>query len=295
MNVLRHLRATISAVGIFTSTLLIGLVMFATALLHLIPSPWVHRNVRRMHEQMSSFWALTLTVICPTPNWTFHGQEQLSTKKTYMMLPNHVSWSDIFALMRGSIYKVPTYKFFIKEQLKYLPIVGQAFMLVDYPMMKRYSKAKLAKHPELKGQDLAHTRAKCARYTDPATLVNFPEGTRLTKAKHAEQQSPYQHLLMPKSGGVAFALSAMNGKVDEILDVTICYGSQGVKEVGFWAYMGGAIPTIDVVFRHIPVTDDLLGDYQNDADFRAHFQNWINTLWAEKDAKLSELGCQHLK
>ena len=40
-------------------------------------------------------------------------------------------------------------------------------------------------------------------------MFNFLEGTRFTRAKHDEQQSPFRHLLKPKAGGIAFVLDAM--------------------------------------------------------------------------------------
>ena len=37
----------------------------------------------------------------------------------------------------------------------------------------------------------------------------------------------------------------------------------------------------------MPIQDDLLGDYQNDPEFRSSFQQWVNDLWEEKDRKIS--------
>ena len=34
--------------------------------------------------------------------------------------------------------------------------------------------------------------------------MNFVEGTRFTREKHARQNSPYNHLLRTKAGGMAF-------------------------------------------------------------------------------------------
>jgi hypothetical protein len=37
------------------------------------------------------------------------------------------------------------------------------------------------------------------------------------------------------------------------------------------------------------VGPELIGDPQNDAGFRARFQQWLNDLWAEKDRQVGEL------
>ncbi len=55
------------------------------------------------------------------------------------------------------------------------------------------------------------------------TLVNFVEGTRANHEKLSTVKTPYRHLLKPKTGGVAFALSAMGPILDGIVDVTLAY------------------------------------------------------------------------
>jgi hypothetical protein len=37
------------------------------------------------------------------------------------------------------------------------------------------------------------------------------------------------------------------------------------------------------------IPKDILGDYDNNPEFRIFFQNWINTLWAEKDLRIKYL------
>ena len=100
--------------------------------------------------------------------------------------------------------------------------MGAAWWALDFPFMKRYSKAYLEKHPEMRGKDLETTRQACEKFKEiPTSVVNYLEGTRFTQSKHDKQQSPYQHLLKPKSGGMAFAMSAMGDQFKSIIDVTI--------------------------------------------------------------------------
>mgnify|MGYP000339027078 CR=1 FL=1 len=44
-----------------------------------------------------------------------------------------------------------------------------------------------------------------------------------TEAKAKRQRSPYQHLLKPKAGGIAFVLEAMGENLSKIVNVTISY------------------------------------------------------------------------
>ena len=134
----------------------------------------------------------------------------------------------------------------------------------------------------MKGKDLETTRKACERYRHtPVAILNFIEGTRFTKEKHARQQSPYRHLLRPKAGGFAFALAAMDGKIRNMLDVTIIYPPAPFT---FWDYLCGRIEKIAVWIEKIPVPADFLrGDYLNDESFRDRFQAWVSALWQQKD------------
>jgi len=40
----------------------------------------------------------------------------------------------------------------------------------------------------------------------------------------------------------------------------------------------------------LPIPQELVGgDYENDAEFRAHFQEWISALWADKDESIAQI------
>jgi hypothetical protein len=118
--------------------------------------------------------------------------------------------------------------------------------------------------------------------------VNYLEGTRFTADKRRGQQSPFNHLLKPKAGGVAFVLATMGQQLDAILDVTVVYPQQRIP--GFWDLISGAVPRviIDIKTREL---DPALwqGDYENDPVFRQHVQDWVNQLWAEKDRRITAL------
>ena len=92
-------------------------------------------------------------------------------------------------------------KFFLKKELMWVPVLGIAWWALDYPFMKRYSRQFVEKHPELKGKDMETTRKFCAKFKNsPVTVLNFLEGTRFNNEKHAKQNSPFAHLLLPKAG-----------------------------------------------------------------------------------------------
>jgi len=230
--------------------------------------------------------------LCIPTQWDIRGVENLRTDTSYLAVSNHQTWVDIPALIESLNRRTPFFKFFLKKELIWVPLLGLAWWGLDYPFMKRYSKAYLEKHPELKGKDLEITKAACELFKrQPVTVVNYLEGTRFTEAKHREQQSPYRYLLKPKAGGVAFVLAALGEQLDALLDVTIVY--PGNQAPGFWALLNGSINRviIDIQVRELdPALWD--GDYENDPAFRQIVQAWVNQLWLEKDQRIEQLRAE---
>ena len=230
--------------------------------------------------------------LCIPTQWDIRGVETLRQDTSYLCISNHQTWVDIPALIESLNRRVPFFKFFLKKELIWVPLLGLAWWGLDYPFMKRYSKAFLDKHPELKGKDLEITKAACELFKrQPVTVVNYLEGTRFTEAKRAEQQSPYRHLLKPKAGGVAFVLAALGEQLDALLDVTIVY--PGDKAPGFWDLLNGSISRviIDIRVRELDPTLSA-GDYENDPAFRQTVQAWVNQLWVEKDQRIEQLRAE---
>jgi len=219
--------------------------------------------------------------------WDVQGMETLERSEWYLVLANHQSWVDIVVLQKIFHRKIPFLKFFIKKELLWLPILGQAWWAMDFPFVKRYTKSHLQKKPHLEGKDIEITRQACKKFKKiPISITNFVEGTRFTNEKHRRQQSPYAHLLKPKAGGIAFVLGSMGEQIHRVLDVTIVY-PDGITS--FWALLCGKIRKITVRVRSLPVSAELLGDYTNDRHFRVELQRWLNNIWAEKNRYIEEM------
>ncbi len=248
---------------------------FCTQILVSIAENWIATNNAIFHHTQRTQWHL-------------QGIENLDPDGWYLVSANHQSWLDIFVLQRVFNRRIPFLKFFTKQELIWFPLLGPAWWALDFPFMKRYSKEKLAKHPELRGKDLETTRKMCARFKDdPVSIINFLEGTRFTQAKHKQQKSPYQHLLNPKAGGIAFVLAAMNERIRTMLNVTIVYPN---GNAGFWDFLSGKTKHIVVHVEKLTIpTMFLRGDYADDPGFREQFQAWVRDLWRDKDALMTSL------
>ena len=220
--------------------------------------------------------------------WDVQGIDGLDYRSWYLVNCNHQSWVDILVLQHLFNRRIPLLKFFLKQQLIWVPIMGLAWWALEFPFMRRHSEEFLKKHPEMRGKDQATTRKACEKFAlIPTSVMNFLEGTRFTRAKHARQQSPYKHLLKPKAGGIALALNAMGDKFQAILDVTIVY-PDGTPT--FTQFLSGKLRRVVVRVRRLPVPQDLAqGDYAGDAAVREAYQQWVHQLWLDKDAQIEAL------
>lgn len=226
--------------------------------------------------------------LLPPITWDIELPEGLNKKSWYFVTANHQSWVDILVLFRIFNGRIPFLKYFLKQELIWIPLMGMGTYALDFPFMKRYSKATLEKHPELKGKDLETTRRSCEKFKlTPVAVVNFLEGTRFTQLKHEQQQSPYQHLLKPKAGGMAFALSALGDCIQSLLDVTIVYPEKTPSFMDFCSGRARHI-IVRVKARDIP-PEAFTHHYESDPEFREQFQQWTALLWAEKDQEISRL------
>lgn len=284
--------------GLFTISLLTVnviawcLVLFTVALLKfVVPIPAWRRWASRAMTALAEGWIGTNNALframgaLPLDTRCFEG---LSTRDWYLVVSNHRSWVDILVLQAVFNRRIPFLKFFLKQQLIWVPFLGVAWWALDFPFMRRYSPAYLEKHPEHRGKDLEVTRRACGKFrVIPTSVMNFVEGTRYTSQKHAALDSPYRNLLPPRPGGVSFVLSAMGGTLHSMLDVTIVYTS-GTPSL--WDLCCGRVSTVIVDLRRRAIEAWIAaGDYAGDPAFRERFKTWLGGIWADKDRTLESL------
>ena len=230
--------------------------------------------------------------ILPRKDWRISLPDDIHIKGKYLLMSNHQSWVDTSIVQYISENRLPLTRFFTKFELIYIPVIGQAFYFLDFPMMRRHSKEAIAKNPALKGKDIEEAKRACALLKGkPFTLLNYLEGTRFTPSKRDKQQSPYRHLLKPRAGGLSLAISALGDDIDGILDMTIVY-PDGVPTYGdLWK---GNIKRLGVDVRHIKMPDDLFaavqnGGYETDEAIKAEMFDWVEQIWQQKDKLISDM------
>ena len=213
--------------------------------------------------------------------WDAEGIDVDDPRGHYLIVSNHVSWVDIFAIFRVFHRRAAFIRFFLKSQLVWFPIAGQACAALEFPFMRRYSPDYLARHPEKRGRDLVMARRMCRRYRRvPVAVAIFLEGTRFTREKQENQESPYRHLLRPRVGALGFALAALGDQLDAVLDVTLAYPE---GQTSMWDFVSGRLRRVRVRVRRLEVPEEFLTESGGD---REAFKRWIEAVWREKDVLL---------
>lgn len=291
----RPLKGAVSLVLVITNIILIFIPFFVIALFKLlIPFPSSRRFFSRILEELVTIWVANngrWYDLTHNTRWDIQGVDDVSMNEWYFVGSNHRSWADILVLQRIFNRRIPVLKFFIKQELIWVPLMGFAWWALDFPFMKRYSRAYLEKYPEKRGQDLETTRKATRAFRRiPSAVIIFLEGTRFTPTKKARQGSHFRHLLRPKAGGIGYVLSLMGDQIDTLLDVTIAYPEFGDQPVTFWDYLSGRLSDVVVRVEKVKIPAELRsGDYLNDKGYRESIQAWVNALWTRKDELLDEL------
>lgn len=215
--------------------------------------------------------------------WKIEGLDDLSPDGHYVLVSNHVSWVDIFAVFRAFHGRAPFLRFFLKQVLFWFPIAGQACAALGFPFMRRYTQEYLARHPEKRGRDLETTRVACRRYRKiPVTIAAFAEGTRFTAEKREEQDSPYRHLLRPRVGAIGFVIASMTDVLDAMYDVTLIYPT---AEVTMWQFITNRVPWIEIHARRVEIPTEFQGAAVTEpGPERERLKAWVDEIWREKDA-----------
>ena len=289
------LRGVLAGLILITNTLIFCWPLFIGALLKAaLPFTAAQRVINYCAHACAQAWISVnktwMNWVQPI-QWDVQGLESVDMQHSYLVTSNHQSWVDILILQYQLNRKAPFLKFFLKQELIWVPVIGLCWWALEFPFMKRFSKEFLAKHPEKRGQDMITTRKACERYKiNPVSVFNFLEGTRLTPAKQAQQNSPFKYLLKPKAGGIAFVLDAMGEQLAALLNVTIHYPN-GTPT--FIDLLCGRLQRVVVRFKQVEIPAQFIGkNYDNDDAYRLAFQQWVNQLWEEKDAELERLHQQ---
>ena len=282
----------INFILIVINTVIIATPILILALLRvLFPFAPVIKIIERLNLFLYGIWVQNNSLTIALTNkidWQINSEELNKIKNSCIIICNHQSWADIVMICHIFRGKIPITKFFLKHSLIYIPLIGLACLGLGMPFLRRYSKQQLLKNPKLKTKDIESTNKACRRLIHaPSTLVNFVEGTRYTKEKAAAVKSPYHHLMPPKAASLGIALGQIGKDIEILFNTTLRYPDN--EESPFIDMLKGKLKTVYASIEPIKVTDEIIGDYLGDKQFKHSFTLWLRELWERKDAELDEM------
>ncbi len=275
----------LNSVLIAIPIMILGLIRF------LLPIKPIIIMIEKANYVLYMLWVFNNRLIISITNnikWHITGDEIPSTKKSCIVISNHLSWVDILFIAMIYHGRIPITKFFMKHSLIYIPFVGLACYALGMPFLRRYSREQLLKNPQLRKKDMETTKKVCRNIAlAPTALINFIEGTRYTKEKALKARSSYNHLMPPKVASFALALGEIADKIDFIYNTTLCYPDNTQKP--FIDLLFGRIKNVYVNVEIIKTEKEMCGDYLNDKEYKHDITMKMRKLWQEKDAYLEKL------
>ena len=285
------LRGIVAASLLGLNTLFWCGLLFALALVKLVlPVDSVRAVIDRALNGIATRWVagnsgwMRLT---QRTEWEVAGLDGLEYRAWYMVNCNHQSWVDILVLQHLLNKRIPMLKFFLKQQLIYVPVIG---CLVG----AGFSVHEAAFHRLPQGASGEAVRGSRRHATRLQEIRTHSDQRDELSRRHAfpgrEAQGAALALPAPaqtRAGAMALALAVLGDKFDALLDVTIVYPAGAPT---FWQFLCGDMPRVVVRARRTSIPRELReGDYAGDPKFRKTFQRWLESLWREKDALIEAL------
>jgi len=273
------------------STVALTAVIFVLSIFKLMAPKGRARNA--MTHWLSSLGELWVSVnkavtrlFCRATQWDVEMPEDIRHDGRYLVFCNHQTWVDILVLQHCLNRRAPFMRFLLKQQLIWVPVLGVAWWALDMAFLRRYSREELLKNPALRGKDLDNAARACEKLKHiPVSMMSFPEGTRFTKAKWEQQNSPFEHLLRPRYGGIGQVLYSFDDALDSLIDVTIVY-PDGTP--GTWQFVSGQVKKIVVRIQLRPIGDDIRGrDFRQDSSAKTKLKEWLSSIWEEKECRIA--------
>ncbi len=86
---------------------------------------------------------------------------------------------------------------------------------------------------------------------------------------------------------MSFALSAMGELFTNVLDISLLYPEN--KRHPMMAMLSGQMTKIVIDVNVTPVPELQQQSERTESEFRLYFQNWLNSLWKNKDNRIKQL------
>ena len=199
-------------------------------------------------------------------------------KNWYVIMSNHQSWADILILQVSLRNLTPPVKFYTKRELIWAPLIGLAMWFLGFPYVRRLQPNQpVPDRGDLRDLNKEAMLKASSRFLDrPVAVLSFLEGTRFTSAKHKRTGSPFKHLLKPRVGGFAFALTQLDEVQPKVLDITLLYEG---SVPDFWEFLCGRCRKVRMEIQEVPSIP------RESEDLR----HWVDEHWQKKDGRIASM------
>jgi len=224
------------------------------------------------------------------------GDAPEPSEKVCILICNHhcrVDWMWTWCLC-SRISRAGSLRIILKGSLKAAPFFGWAMQAFQFIFLSRKDRTADMGQISSTLAYLAHT------LEEPTTLLLFPEGTDLHAPAIAKSHAyadanglrRYEHVLQPRSTGLATAMRALGNRLDSVYDLTIAYRphaadvAKGKRPSEAMLFKGTFPRTVEVhLSRYARQSLPPLGD-----DFDEKLGIWLQGVWAKKEAALCALA-----
>ena len=170
-----------------------------------------------------------------------------------LVIANHRAMTDILCLLSLAwrCGRLGDLKWFVKDQLKWVPGVGWGMKFMDCLFVRRNWQQDRA------GMDTLFGRFKSNNI--PMWLVSFLEGTRFTPKKQSAAQAFGQkrglympdHTLIPRVKGFVTSVIGLREHLDAVYVLTLAYPRDSRPSLFRWFHLD--IPAVDLDVRVYPI------------------------------------------
>ncbi|CAH0482238.1 unnamed protein product [Peronospora belbahrii] len=248
-----------------------------------------------MGSVAQALWIEVTSTSFPPTKLSVTGELPSDLTKPTIIISNHQVDADWWYIWQAARHQkaAGNIKIVLKDQLKYLPIIGWGMRLFQFLFLRRRI-----------DQDQEHIeRYMHGLITDgvPFWLVLFPEGTTIhseyvTKSQAfamREGRPKFERVLLPRTTGLQIILDAVADVKPDIYDLTLAFPSYS-----------GEVPTFDMGYgrkidTEVPSMKSLVAGKQPAGSVAIHsrkfsyedatvdLQEFLDARWKEKEERLN--------
>ena len=230
---MRFLLGVLSILLLGTTALLANLLQCLSLLLY----PFSQPLTRKINLYIAGAWWFLCVFCTRLCGIQVHlSGDNAVPQENALVIANHQAMADIILILclAQSAGRLRDCKWFVKEQLKYMPGIGWGMLFIDCIFLKRRW-----------AEDANSIQATFSKYRERKIdfwLISFLEGTRSNPSKRekskayakAKKLPEFTHVMLPRTKGFLATSEGLYGLYGSVLDLTLAYESTPPSLLSFF-------------------------------------------------------------